>query len=102
MTIELIEGFLAIIERRTISGAAQALYVSQSTMSGRLAQLEAEVGAKLFERRKGQRAVELTQAGEDFVPIAERWMSLLRDTKAIAQGNKKLKITYTLTETEEP
>ena len=83
MTIEMIETFLTILKHKNITTAAQKLYTSQSTVSHRLQQLEAEVGVPLFVRSKGQRVVELTPGGEEFIPIAERWMSVFRDTGKI-------------------
>ncbi len=92
MTIELIETFLTILKYRNITAAAQRLYTSQSTVSHRLQLLEAEVGVPLFVRRKGHRVVELTPGGEEFIPIAERWMSIFRDTGKI----KDQTLRYTL------
>lgn len=80
MTLELVETFLTILKYRNISAAAQRLYTSQSTVSHRLQLLEQEVGVPLFTRHKGHRIVELTPGGEEFLPIAERWMSVFRDT----------------------
>ena len=83
MTIELIETFLTILKYKNISAAASKLYTSQSTISHRLQLLEDEVGIPLFLRRRGQRSVELTSGGEAFIPIAERWMSVFRDTRRL-------------------
>ena len=44
MTYEQIQTFLAVVSYGTISSAADALYVSQSTVSTRLQQLEEELG----------------------------------------------------------
>lgn len=83
MTLEMIETFLTILKYRNITAAAQKLYTSQSTVSHRLQLLEDEVGVPLFIRRKGQRMVDITPGGEEFIPIAERWMSIFRDTNKI-------------------
>ncbi len=83
MTVEMIETFLTILKYQNITLAAQKLYASQSTVSHRLQMLEEEVGVPLFIRRKGRRVAELTPGGEEFIPIAERWMSLFRDTGKI-------------------
>ena len=80
MTVEMIETFLTILKYQNITLAAQKMYASQSTVSHRLQMLEEEVGVPLFIRRKGRRVAELTPGGEEFIPIAERWMSLFRDT----------------------
>jgi DNA-binding transcriptional LysR family regulator len=80
MTQEMIETFLTILKYRNITAAARQLYTSQSTVSHRLQLLEDEVGMQLFVRQKGHRAIEITPEGEDFIPIAQRWMSVFRDT----------------------
>lgn len=79
----MVETFLTILKYKNITAAAEHLYTSQSTVSHRLRLLENEVGVPLFIRSKGQRFVELTPGGEEFIPIAERWMSLFRDTSKI-------------------
>lgn len=80
MNIINIQTFLTVIQTRTISQAAGLLYVSQSTVSSRLQQLENEMGVVLIERKKGMRGVELTEKGKNFIPLAERWMLLSKET----------------------
>lgn len=75
-----IETFLAIAEERSITKAADILYVSQSTVSYRLKKLENTLGVNLILRNKGFRNVEFTQKGEEFIPIARQWKTLWRDT----------------------
>ncbi len=53
---------IAIAEHRSINKAAEALHISQSSLTRSLAALEADIGAALFER--SARGVRLTQAGE--------------------------------------
>ena len=53
MTHELVESFLEVVRLQSVSAAAQALYVSQSTVSHRLQVLESELGVKLFFRQRG-------------------------------------------------
>lgn len=81
MNLQEIEAFLAIVETRSITKAADQLYLSQSAISQRLKALEEDVEAVLFHRSKGHRTVMLTQRGEEFVSIANRWMNLHRDTR---------------------
>lgn len=83
MTYEQIETFLSVITCGTISAAAQSLYVSQSTVSSRIAQLEDELGVPLLLRHKGHRTVELTAYGNAFIPVASQWASLWKDTRQI-------------------
>ncbi len=74
--------FLAIVEMHSITGAANIIHFSQSTISYRLKNLEKELGVPLFYRNKGNRA-ELTPYGEHFVDIAKRWQSVWQDTQSL-------------------
>lgn len=83
MTIEQIETFLTVTVCGTISSAAEKLFISQSSVSSRIQQLESELGVSLLIRKKGYRVIELTEAGKAFLPIAEQWISLLKETENI-------------------
>jgi DNA-binding transcriptional LysR family regulator len=62
--------FLAIARQRTLSGAARALHVQQSTMGRRLDALQARAGAVLLQKTPG--GYMLTPAGESVLAHAER------------------------------
>lgn len=62
--------FLAIARHRTLSGAARALGVQQSTMGRRLEALEARVGAKLLQKTPA--GFVLTEVGEAILGNVER------------------------------
>lgn len=64
--------FLAAAESLHFSKAAESLFVTQSTLSHQLAELEAQLGVPLFERHG--KAVRMTQAGEIFRGYARRSM----------------------------
>lgn len=66
-----IETFLEIVRTRNITKAAENMFLSQSTISNRLKHLEDELGYCLLQRAKGQRLIQLTQHGKEFIPIAE-------------------------------
>ena len=83
MDYEQIEAFLTIVKKRSLSKASEELFISQSTISHRLASLESELSVSLLQRKKGQRAVELTRAGERFIPLAKRWKLLYEEAKMI-------------------
>lgn len=83
MTQQDIEIFFAVLEKRNLSKAASALFMSQSTLSHRLGVLEKELNAQLFTRHKGHRTLELTPYGHDFVRIAEQWMALWAEAQAL-------------------
>lgn len=90
MDIESAETFLYVVECRNISAAARQMFTTQSTISKRLQQLEEELGVPLLIRQKGQRNVELTAYGEDFIPLAQQWITLSKDFQNIKYGNRRL------------
>jgi len=81
--------FLEIVKTGNLSTAADNLHLTQSAVSARLRALESIVGASLFQRGKGARYVSLTPQGKRFVPVAQRWMLLLRDTRAIGSDQRQ-------------
>ncbi len=72
-----IEAFLEVAKRQNLSRAADALFVSQPTVTVRLQTLEAELQERLFVRTR--RGMRLTEAGEAFLPYAERAVQALAD-----------------------
>ncbi|MEA4961594.1 LysR family transcriptional regulator [Lutispora sp.] len=79
MDYDIIDTFLAIADTKSLSKAAELLFLSQSTVSYRLNALESEIGSQLVLREQGKRYVTLTNKGEEFVNIAKRWRSLYKD-----------------------
>lgn len=77
MTHTGIECFLAICRHKTGTQAAQALYITQSSLSARLKNLETELGGPLFHRKKGCREMTLTAAGKEFYELALQYEALL-------------------------
>ena len=53
--------FLAVVREESITKASEVLHITQPTLSRQLAQLEEEVGVKLFDR--GTRKIVVTDAG---------------------------------------
>ena len=78
-----IQTFLTIASAPSLSRAAEILYMSQPALSHRLHALEKELGAELIVRHKGVRSIELTPAGQRFVPIAQKWEQLWKETQSI-------------------
>lgn len=83
MTYQDIHTFLTIASSSSLSKAAESLFVSQPALSHRLSALEEELGTELIIRRKGSRTLELTDAGQRFVPIARKWEQLWIETGKI-------------------
>ncbi|HIU76355.1 MAG TPA: LysR family transcriptional regulator [Candidatus Pelethocola excrementipullorum] len=99
MNLAEIETFLMIVKTKNITKTAENLFLSQPTISHRLKLLEDELQVKLLLRKKGHKQVELTAKGEEFVPIAERWISLWQETKVLQHGKEKLYLTIGSTDT---
>ncbi|OLL28507.1 LysR family transcriptional regulator [Burkholderia sp. SRS-W-2-2016] len=81
VTIRQYEAFLAIVDLHSIGAAAQRLGLTSSAVSQLLAELETELGFRLFDRTT--RRVALSSAGQDFLASAE---SVLRHVRAAAQS----------------
>ncbi len=79
MDVRQLRNFLAVSEFRNFTRAAASLHLSQPALSHSVAQLERDLGTRLFERRK--RSVELTTAGEALLPAARRAVRALTDAQ---------------------
>jgi len=79
MNVEHLKTFLAIAEARHFAKAAAQRNLSQPAVSHQIAQLEEEVGARLF-NRKG-RSISLTVVGQILLEEAGRVMSALDRTE---------------------
>ncbi|MDN6271068.1 MAG: LysR family transcriptional regulator, partial [Bifidobacterium crudilactis] len=60
LELRVLRYFLAVVEERNISHAAESMFVSQPTISRQLRDLEEELGVTLFQR--GSRTIALTEA----------------------------------------
>jgi len=72
-----VEGFLEVARRGSVSRAAEALFITQPTLTARLQSLEHELGIELFVRTP--HGMRLTDAGRAWVPYAERALRALGD-----------------------
>lgn len=79
MDTESLRTFLAIHRMGGFSAAARELNRSQPAISRRIALLEAELGAPVFERTAA--GVILSQVGQTLVPHAERALAALEDAR---------------------
>jgi DNA-binding transcriptional LysR family regulator len=70
MRLEQLQAFVEIAQRQSVSRAAEALFVTQPTLTARLKGLEEDLGSLLFIR--SGRGMRLTDAGRAFLPYAER------------------------------
>ncbi len=76
MELGQLEAFIEAARRGNFRQAAEALFISQPSLSARISLLERELGERLFERLG--RGVRLTPAGQLFLPYAERALETLR------------------------
>jgi LysR family transcriptional regulator, low CO2-responsive transcriptional regulator len=83
-----LRAFVSTVKLGTLSRAAEALFLSQPTVSLQLQALERELGVVLLERRR--RRINLTDAGEALYelarPLVDGWDTLDRDFQARVKG----------------
>lgn len=108
MELRQLKYFVKVAETLNFSEASKALFITKSTLSQQIRQLEELVGAQLFERDK--HAVCLTEAGEELLPYARRTLSAAEDCferiyelQNLLRGTLNIGVTYSfspiLTET---
>ena len=89
MTQSEVEAFLMVARWGSISAAAERLFVTQPALSRRLQAMEAEMDCKLFLRERGTRGVALTEAGQAFLPVAEKLLRAYREAAAISVRGRR-------------
>lgn len=80
MNLRFVEAFYWVATLKSVTRAAEKLYLTQSAMSSRMAALEEELGVLLLDRR--DKHFRLTTAGSRFLVYAERLLALQREAKA--------------------
>jgi DNA-binding transcriptional LysR family regulator len=80
MNHRFVEAFYWVVTLKSVSRAAEKLFITQSAMSSRIAALEEELGVLLLDRRDKQ--FRLTVGGLRFFTHAQRLLALHRDIKA--------------------
>jgi len=79
MEIRVLRYFLAVVREESITKAAELLHITQPTLSRQIAQLEEEMGIKLFDR--GTRKIVLTNEGILLRRRAEEILELVDKTE---------------------
>ncbi len=77
MELAQLEAFLQVAHHRSFSRAAEALFLTQPSVTARIQSLERELGERLFER--SGRSVTLTDAGIAFIPHAQRALTAVQE-----------------------
>ncbi len=101
MELRQLKYFVKSAEYLNFSVAAKHLYITQSTLSQQIKQLEFELGLELFLRNS--RHISLTEAGEEFLPFArktiqdaEDGVQRLHDLQHVKAGKLRVGVTYSL------
>ena len=93
MNLSEIEAFLHIARFRSLTKAAEEMYLAQSTVSKRLQLLEEYLGYALIERGKGIKRIQLTSEGEEFLAIAERYQEMAHEATQIGKTERHYNLT---------
>lgn len=108
MELRQLRYFVKVAETLNFSEASRALFITQSTLSQQIKQLEQELGSQLFQR--DSHSVALTEAGSELLPCAVRTLQDARlcldrmaDLNNLLAGTLNIGVTYSfspiLTET---
>jgi DNA-binding transcriptional LysR family regulator len=87
MSLVQVESFVAVAETKHLGRAAKRLCVTQPPLTRRIRDLEEELGTALFVRTCT--GLELSPAGEDFLPRALSILDLVAATRSSMRRWKK-------------
>ncbi len=86
MNIKSFQYFTTIVDKPTLSAAAEELFISQSALSQQIKKIEEEVGAQLFNRTG--HTMTITPAGEVFLRGSRRILQIYESTRREIQITK--------------
>lgn len=99
MELRQLRYFVKAAETLNFSEAAKSLFITQSTLSQQIRQLEAEMGIALFDRNS--HSVTLTEAGEHLlsqaitaINAADTCTTKINDLKQLQTGTLNIGVTY--------
>ncbi len=78
-TLRQLQYFIAVAEKGTVTGAAQALSISQSSITEALKELETDLGVVLFDRHP--RGLSITHNGHQFFRHATQILATVSDAR---------------------
>jgi len=103
MELRQLKYFIKAAELQNFTEASGALFITQSTLSQQIKQLEDELGIPLFDRIA--KRVRLTEAGKIFLPYALKTVKdasdgkiILKDLMNLNTGSLTIGVTYGLTD----
>ncbi|RWM97432.1 MAG: LysR family transcriptional regulator [Mesorhizobium sp.] len=85
-TIRQLQFFIAVAEQGTVSGAAQNLSISQSSVTEAIKELEGDLGVELFERHP--RGLNITHKGHQFLRHATKILADVSDARRAFSGEQ--------------
>jgi DNA-binding transcriptional LysR family regulator len=83
-----LEAFVQVANQKSFSRAAEALFLTQPSVTARIQALERDLGERLFER--SGRGVRLTEVGVCFLPHAERVLQALHEGRDAIEALRNL------------
>src|SRR5947209_5469904 len=84
--IRQLRAFVALVDHGSVTAAAHALELAQSTISESLSALERAVGAPVVLRRRGARELVLTDAGMALLPHARSVLETIASAHVAVAG----------------
>jgi DNA-binding transcriptional LysR family regulator len=84
MLLSQLQAFLEVARARSVSRAADSLFLTQPALTARIQGLERDLGAQLFVRTP--RGMKLTEAGDAFLPYAARAIETLADGRRMVNA----------------
>ena len=97
MNLRHLKYFVATAESGQVSRAANALSISQSSVTGAIKELEAILDAELFVR--SSQGMELTDAGREFLAASREILDKVDDAKRLTKRRSEVGGTITLAAT---
>ncbi|HFK1764785.1 LysR family transcriptional regulator [Bacillus wiedmannii] len=91
MNIENIEAFIYVCQLGSFNKAAEALYLTQPSVTARIQSLEREINIKLFHRNGNK--ISLTEKGDYFFPHAQKILQSYQEAK---YGLQQVTLPYDL------
>ncbi|USU18876.1 LysR family transcriptional regulator [Paraburkholderia fungorum] len=88
MNTRFLESFLLVVEMGSFRAAAERLHVTQAAISNRIASLEEELGARVFDRGPGE--LRLTPVGLRLISYGERMLELQKDMLQLGRTDQNL------------
>ncbi len=94
MNLRFVEAFYWVASLKSVTRAAEKLFLTQSAMSSRVAALEEELGVLLLDR--SDKRFKLTVAGTRFLTYAKRMLELQRQLKAEMGSGAPMEVSIRL------